>query len=89
MHSLGRLGVPIGAHDLTTAGVKCADPVFRAFDAFEPPQLLIRERLGLEHDPCGDPAGLDVGDGLVYFVERSRFADHACLAGGVQREHLA
>jgi hypothetical protein len=58
------------------------------FGAFEPPQFLVREGLGL-HDPCGDPAGLDVGDRLVYLVERSRFPDHACLAGVVQLEHLA
>jgi hypothetical protein len=48
-----------------------------------------RCRLGLEHDPRGDSAGFDVGDRLVYLVERSCFADHACLAGGVQFEHLA
>jgi hypothetical protein len=46
-------------------------------------------RLGLEHDPCGDPAGFDVGYGLVDLVERSRFADHACLASAVELEHLA
>ena len=46
-------------------------------------------RLRLEHDPRGDSAGLDVGYGLVDLVERSRFADHACLAGRVKLEHLA
>jgi hypothetical protein len=44
--------------------------------------------LRLEHDSRGDSAGLEVGDCLVYLVERSRFADHACLAGVVQLEHL-
>jgi DDE superfamily endonuclease len=46
-------------------------------------------RLWLEHDPRGDSAGFDVGDRLVYLVERSRFADHARFAGGVKLEHLA
>ena len=46
-------------------------------------------RLWLKYDPGGDSAGLDVGDGLVDLVERSGFADHACLAGCVQLEHLA
>jgi hypothetical protein len=49
----------------------------------------IRDGLWFEYDPCGDSAGLDVGDRLVDLVERSRFADHAGLAGGVQLEHLA
>ena len=91
LRNLGRLDVtPIGAQDPTSAGVKCADPVFPGVLAyFEPPQLLIRVGLGLEHDPRGDSAGLDVGDGLVDLVERSRFADHAGLAGGVKLEHLA
>ena len=46
-------------------------------------------RLRLEHDPRGDSAGIDVGDRFVDLVERSGFADHAGLAGGVQFEHLA
>ena len=46
-------------------------------------------RLWLEHDPRGDSAGLDVGYGFVDLVERSGFADHACLAGRVKLEHLA
>jgi hypothetical protein len=46
-------------------------------------------RLRLEYDPGGDSAGLDVGDGRVDLVERSGFADHACLAGCVKLEHLA
>jgi hypothetical protein len=46
-------------------------------------------RLELEHNPCSDSAGFDVGDRLVYLVERSRFADHARPAGVVQLEHLA
>ena len=45
--------------------------------------------LWLEHDPRGDSAGFDVGYGLVDLVERSGFADHACLAGCVKLEHLA
>lgn len=36
--------------------------------------------LGLKHDPCGDSAGLNVGDRLVYLIEWSCFADYACLA---------
>jgi hypothetical protein len=45
--------------------------------------------LWLEHDPRGDSAGFDVGYGFVDLVERSGFADHACLAGCVKLEHLA
>src|ERR1700733_1550512 len=53
------------------------------------PRSLIRGGLGHEHDPCGDPAGLDVSDRLVYPGERSRLAYHARLASAVQLEHLA
>lgn len=46
-------------------------------------------RSGLEHDACGDSAGFEVSDRVVDLVERSRFADHSCLAGRVKLEHLA
>jgi hypothetical protein len=49
----------------------------------------IRDGLWFEYDPCGDSAGLDVGDRFVDLVERSCFADHAGLAGGVELEYLA
>ena len=57
--------------------------------AFSTPQLLIRGGLRHEHDPCGDPAGLDISDRLVYLDERSRLMYHARLASAVQLEHLA
>ncbi len=65
-------------------------PLFPAVAPCLPtPQLLIRDGLGREHNPCRDPPSLDVGDRLVYPGERSRLAYHARLAGAVQLEHLA
>ena len=78
-----RLGDPVGTHgEIPMAtGVE---------DRWAPVGSLRGcRRLGLEHDPRGDFAALDVGDGLVYLVERSCFADHARLAGRVKLEHLA
>ena len=52
-------------------------------------QSLIRGGLGHKHDPCGNPAGLDVSDRLVYPDQRSRLTYDARLASAVQLEDLA